>query len=239
MTQEYVAAPRLSDWHTRRVGQPVQELSIQEGVLNSVEKLFPGGSGTKVFAISEVSSRFGRADLLVAHVCSKALNAQADLEFSFYSETECKLVAMLAQQSEVSRGEIARSLGLSYGYVSSLISGLRQRGLNDAIIENLLHPVVTQAWIVESKIDDWKSAILQARRYRGMVSGVAIALPSNRVSSISLGQLSRLEVGLIAVEEDTATWTRPWDFLEFGLGAQLWLNELALRYVSNSSAERK
>lgn len=212
------------------VGIPTHERAVQDAIVASVGEIFPPGRGRQAIALTEVQARNGRADVLILHVSRPALERSIRLGISFKTETECDVAALLMESPSTDASRSAAQLGLSVGYFKKLVGSLECSGVLDTLRASTITPAVSSACIVEAKMSDWRTAFVQARRYKSMVTALAIAMPAETAVRLENRHLALMQLGLISVDDDSTNWLRKPEAAGLRRGAQYWLDELARRW---------
>lgn len=210
------------------MGVPVAELALHDALERDAAKLLPPGRGRELIVAREVPARSGRADILLLTVSRRALMRRMRLGIRFESEAEAKVAASYGLGDSTS-ASIAQRLGVSRGYAQRVIAGLGRRSITTSVLRRTGHGV-GDSLLIEAKMSRWQIAVAQARRYRTLAHQTAIAMPAAGLRTVDRSYVSRVGLGLIAIDNGQATWVRRGRVRKNGsLASQLWLGEIGCR----------
>ncbi len=211
------------------VGIARGELEIQDAIYQSASLLFPPGAGRSTFTMREVISRDGRIDVLILVASTRAVMWAAEHAIRFGTERQCQAAALSLHDNVASDTRfVASTLGVSRSHASSLLRSVEQL-VDDERILLRQSQVIVGSLAVEAKVSDWIGGLRQTERYRGMVSQTSIGLPAQFVARVPTAVTRQTGTGLIAVDDQSASWSRLPATRRISAGASMWLLELLLR----------
>jgi hypothetical protein len=156
-------------------------------------------------AAYEVGSQYGIADVVVAEALPAALARRRTSSLRPLSLPGA-LRLVVALNEELCLDRACRESGLRRPYGRRLLRELTQTGyVHDDNGLSRVDPAIAVAYsevvAIEAKLDDWRRAVTQARRYLTYADHAYVALPAERVPRVAEPAFLSAGVGLIAVGE--------------------------------------
>ncbi|MGV8911437.1 MAG: hypothetical protein ACOH14_02380 [Rhodoglobus sp.] len=223
----------LMDWRAkepeadprRRVGQPVQELTLTSILASDLSKLFRPGPGRSAYVIFEPEVGAGRPDVLVVSASSTALARyiKAGLRVSTPSATR----ALSAADES--------SLGISVPYARSLRKGLLQDGWSQQEYARA-SVIVHDSLAIEAKVKDWKQALRQVAKFHVTAHRSAIFMPLKTARLIPIPVLEQYGAGLLVETGGRAEWLLTSPRRELEGPSTIWMLEVLVRAMENGLA---
>lgn len=193
-TVSYTLEVATSTPRAGRRFEPVQERELHRDALNAVQSLARGRQG--VVVVPEFAGPIGIPDFTAYVGDIGRLRRRHDLGVPpVINELDSGIVSATHVARPRTAQGIAKALDWPLDTVSSRIRGLvRRRALNEPSPGRYLRPESLAAggrlYAVESKVDDWRSALRQVRTYRVWADSYVLIM----------GQLSERAQGALSAE---------------------------------------
>lgn len=216
----------------RRVGVPGSELVLVRMATAFGRLVLPPGKGRSTIALSEVELGFGRPDVLLAAVSRRRLKSHLRSELRLASFLEARALASVIERRQMT--------GITRHHALALQRRLAAKGWI-AEVERGRPSLVADALLVEAKVADWRTGLIQLVRIRRLFPRCALLVPRTVAARVPRRILDRHAIGLLALNWDSVSWVRRGRRRATNLAARLWLDELVLRHadrdVNGPSAE--
>lgn len=207
----------------RRVGVATHEQLVVDAVVNSSAALLRPSRGFRTYALQEVELGVGRPDALFLVASPAAVKAARTSRPRLANLTEAEVLAASAE------GRASRHTA---SHQRAVEKRLGDAGWTPELATRLLRrPLVRHSLLVEAKVKDWRSGLIQIGRERWAASLAALAVPRGIESRVDRQALRRSGAGLIVAGGSGADWKRRAEQRALPPHAQLWLGELLLRSV--------
>jgi DNA-binding transcriptional ArsR family regulator len=178
-----------------------------------VGESIPNGNGTNhSIVLSEFSAKRGRADVICA-IFEKEIEdieKTKTLARSLSEINKARIMSLLRKSVGYNEGYLEESLGLSKGTIKKHLRDLLNAGVIERTPRKLLKlsksfniPKV-EIWAFELKLNNWKRAFHQAKRYRGFSHNVVVVMPNGRLTAAKdhIDYFRGMNVGLAGISKD-------------------------------------
>lgn len=212
----------------RRIGVPVQEGLLTAGFLQRVYGAKRPGLGRSTYVLLEPQLGAGRPDVVLLTISPSALE--------WFRRSDLRLPSPLAARAADPRSDIT-SLGVSKSHALAVRRNLERQGWLDADFARISN-IISESVAIEAKMRDWKSAIRQVAKFRGLFSQSAILMPRRPLPDAAFTALAYYDCGLLFFEDDKFIWERRPQLRETPAWARVWLLELLLRGLETGAGYR-
>jgi hypothetical protein len=228
MDVQLAVRPSARPRHGRRFA-PVAEAELAEDALAAARGLPHAHRGLVV--ITEMTGPFGVPDFVAIVGPPDRLEARASIPVApLLNEVEAAIVAVLAPRAARSIDTVADALGWPLPVIERRLPTLLRTG---AVIEvrpgRFVRPAelepVGRLYALESKVSDWRRAILQGRRYRLWCENYVVVMPelSNSTGLRAAEAIGADGAGLVAA----GSWVRRVRAHHLSPSRRLWGSEHA------------
>ena len=189
------------------------EYSLTRLFQKVVGKSIPNGNGINhSIVLSEFSAKRGRADVICA-IFEKEIEdieKTKTLARSLSEINKARILSLLRKSVGYSEEYLEESLGLSKSTIKKHVRDLLNAGVIKRIPGQLLKlsksfniPKV-EIWAFELKLNNWKRAFHQAKRYRGFSHNVVVVMPNGRLNAAKdhIDYFRGMNVGLAGISKD-------------------------------------
>ena len=204
-----------------KVGQPKAEAALTECLLQTAASLIRSPPHASLVCVEDVELGTGRPDLIFLALDMAALTERSR------NGPRLPSIAYARVLGEVRAGAPAP---YTRGYVRRLTRNLVDLGWTTGDGE-VLHAVspVTESFVVEAKVSDWRKGIGQLLRYRWCAHRSALLVPHKVAKRVPDVMLTHNRLGLLAVEGDGILVERRAPESPPSWMARQWTVELAVR----------
>lgn len=231
---EVAVRPSARPRHGRRF-VPVAEAALVDDAIAAARGLPHAHRGLAV--IAEMTGPFGVPDFVAIVGSPDRLAARAALAVPpLLNEVDAAIVSALAPRAARSAETIAAALGWPMSVIDRRLPGLLRTG---AVIEprpgrfvrpEELEPV-GRLYAIETKVSDWRRAMLQGRRYRLWCENYVIVMPGLSDSTgLRAGEAIAQDGGGLVAAGSWVSRTRAYDL---PAPRRLWGSEHALAAVDS------
>lgn len=203
----------------RRVGVPVQEGLLTAAFLNRIYGAKRPGLGRSTYVLLEPGLGAGRPDVVLLTISPSALE--------WFRRSELRLPSPLAARAADPTSDVM-SLGVSKSHAIAVRRDLERRGWLDADFTRI-SGIISESVAIEAKMRDWKSAIRQVAKFRGLFTQSAILMPQRPLPEAAFTALNYYDCGLLFRDDERFFWERQTTFRDTPAWTRVWLLELLLR----------
>jgi hypothetical protein len=171
--------------------------------------------------MSEVDLGVGRPDLLLLSASRKALVARARSGLRLTNLTEARILAALNNGG---------GSGHSASHVRAVTSRLQEAGWVRSTGEvRSMKPTIGGSMLVEAKISDWRTGLLQLTRSRWASHSSALLMPIVSQQRVPRKTLRHNRLGLLVLNDHGLRWQLKPPRQSLSWLADVWLTEMAIR----------
>ena len=182
---------------------------FQKVVIESI----PNGNGTNhSIVLSEFSAKRGRADVICAVFKEEIRDIEETrvLAQSLSEISKARILSLLRKSAGYSEEYLEESLGLGKSTIKKHARDLLNAGMIERTPGKLLKlsksfniPKI-EIWAFELKLNNWKRAFHQAKRYRGFSHNVVVVMPNGRLTAAKdhIDYFRGMNVGLAGMSKD-------------------------------------
>lgn len=204
------------------VGVAKGEARLTRVVLSQPYALVRPGRGYGLMVLDEVELGVGRPDVVILSLSGAALRAWIDRGVRLRNWTEARVLAGAIDPRE----RVSAAVG--YEHVRAIQRRLRLRGWDG----RALRPAVREAYLLEAKVADWRSGLVQLTHRQQLFSHAALLVPTSVAPRVPRTLLRWQGLGLAVTDDAGAVrWSRRPTARRLSLAAQLWLTELAVEHL--------
>lgn len=179
----------------RRIGVPVQEGLLTAGFLQRVYGAKRPGLGRSTYVLLEPQLGAGRPDVVLLTISPSALE--------WFRRSDLRLPSPLAARAADPRSDIT-SLGVSKSHALAVRRNLERQGWLDADFARISN-IISESVAIEAKMRDWKSAIRQVAKFRGLFSQSAILMPRRPLPDAAFTALAYYDCGLLFLKTTSSS----------------------------------
>lgn len=206
------------------IGIAKAEARLTRVALSKPYELVRPGRGYGLIVLDEVELGVGRPDVVILSLSGAALRAWIDRGLRLQNWTEARVLAGTIDPRE----RVSAAVG--YEHVRAIQRRLRFRGWDG----RALRPAVREAYLLEAKVTDWRTGLVQLTHRQLLFSHAALLLPESVAPRVPRPLLRWHGLGLAVVDDDgEVRWSRRPVARRLSLAAQLWLTELAVEHFDS------
>lgn len=215
---------------TNGVGVPLAERRLTRALDAEATHVLPPGPGRSLLHLREVELGTGRPDSILIVLSMAGLQARRHARLRLPSLAHARVLDAI---------RVGKSAGYSASHIAQLTSELRESDWicgNRRVrnVSNLIHRSLT----IEAKMADWRTGIGQLSKARWASHEAALLMPYETQHRVPRRTLRHNRLGLLVVQDGEVRYRIQPRSLELSWMADIWLTELAIRFLEAHDAQR-
>lgn len=209
------------------VGVAKAEAFLTQAAMARPQDLVHPGRGYSLVVLDEVEVGVGRPDIIIATVSLNGLDAWIRAGRLIENLTEARVLGALYEPRE------AQTLAITADHVRAVRSRLANRGWTRRGVPVGTPMPIQHALVLEAKVSDWRSGIVQLNGRRHLFPQAALLLPDAVARRVPRVLIDWSGVGIAAAADSgELRWIRKPRSRSASIGARLWLSHLVASHVA-------
>lgn len=208
------------------VGTPTHERRLTDFLVRNAGFVMRPGTGRSLYILNEPAVGRGRPDVIMLSISSS--------RFDRWRQNGRRVPTLTAARV-LQAGPDGFDFGVSPAHVRDI-----QRTYGNPEKSALAGPpnMIGDSIAIEAKVRDWRQAVRQAAKFRGIANRAALLMPPAAIERVPTTVADFYGLGLMALQSETLSWQRKPSWQATSAAAEVWLVELLIRGLEDGTAHR-